>query len=128
MVLAANLSLFGQIYAFNEGWGIDHDVTHQILGVFTSHPGLLAYEKRIRDQNYDKPKGDGFGVEGGLKDIKAMLAAGDQVGVSLPFCNVMKEQYATVIANGLKDMDWSALGDASRITAKSPSPTQQKKQ
>ncbi|CAF2801187.1 unnamed protein product [Rotaria sp. Silwood2] len=127
MILAANISLFGQIYAFNERWDIDHDITHQLLGIFYSHPSLLAYEARVRDRNYDRPIGEGFGIEGGLKDINAMLTTGDQVGVPLPFCSVMREQCVSTIGNGLKDMDWSVLGDAPRLNAGLPLPTQQKK-
>lgn len=126
-MLVANLSLFGQVYALNERWGIDHDVTRQLLGGFYSHPGLLAYEARVRERNYDRPNGEGFGVEGGLKDVKAMIHAGEEVGVSLPFCNVAKEQFEFTIEKGMKDMDWSALGDATRISAGLPHPSQQKK-
>jgi len=127
MILAANISLFGQVYALNERWNIDHDVTHQILGSFYSHPAVLAYEARVRDRNYENPKGEGFGAEGGLKDINTMLNAGEQVSVPLPFCSVMREQFISTIGNGLKDMDWSVLGDAARLNAGLPLPSQQKK-
>jgi len=127
MILAANISLFGQVYAFNERWNIDHDITHQVLGTFYSHPGLLAYEGRVRDRNYEKPKGEGFGVEGGLKDVNAMLTTGEQVGVPLPFCSVMREQFISTIGNGLKDMDWSVLGDAARLNAGLALPSKQEK-
>jgi len=127
MMLAANISLFGQIYALNERWGVDNNITHTVLSGFYSHPGLLAYEARVRDRNYDRPQGEGFGVEGGLKDVNAMIHAGEQVGVPLPFCNVMREQFVLTIENGMKDMDWSAVGDAARISAGLPHPSQQKK-
>jgi 3-hydroxyisobutyrate dehydrogenase-like beta-hydroxyacid dehydrogenase len=127
MMLAANISLFGQIYALNERWGVDNNITHTVLSGFYSHPGLLAYEARVRDRNYDRPNGEGFGVEGGLKDINAMLTTGDQVGVPLPFCSVMREQLVSTIGNGLKDLDWSVLGDATRISAGLGLPAQQKK-
>ncbi|CAF1217278.1 unnamed protein product [Rotaria magnacalcarata] len=127
MILAANISLFGQIYAFNERWGIDHNITHQILGTFYSHPSLLAYEGRVRDRNYERPSGEGFGVEGGLKDINTMLNAGDQVGVPLPFCSVMREHMVSAMGNGLKDMDWSVLGDVARLNAGLPLESQEKK-
>ena len=127
MILVANLSLLGQAYALNERWGVDHDVTHQILGMFYSHPGLLAYEERIRDRNYERPKGEGFAVEGGLKDVNLMLNTGEQVGVPLPFCSIVREQFISTIGNGLTDMDWSVVGDIPRINAGSSPPSQQKK-
>jgi 3-hydroxyisobutyrate dehydrogenase-like beta-hydroxyacid dehydrogenase len=128
MFLASSLSLYGQVYAFNERWGINHDITQQLIGLFTVHPGLLAYEARIRDRNYERPSGEGFGVEGGLKDVNTMLAAGEKVGVPLPFCSVMKEQFISAIGNGLKELDWSVLGDVPRLHAGLPLPTQQKKE
>ncbi|CAF0746631.1 unnamed protein product [Rotaria sordida] len=127
MILVANISLFGQVYAFNERWGIDHDMTHEILGTFYSHPSLLAYEARVRDRNYERPMGEGFGVEGGLKDVNTMLNTGDQVGVPLPFCSIMREHYVSAIGNGMADMDWSALGDIARLNSGLPLQTQQKK-
>lgn len=124
MILTANISLFGQVYALNERWNIDHDVTHQVLGIFYNHPGLLAYEARVRDRNYDRPAGEGFSVEGGLKDINAMLKAGEQVGVPLPFCSVTREQCVSALGRGMKDMDWSALADTARTNAGCSLPNQ----
>lgn len=126
MILAANLSLFGQIYALNERWNIDHDVTRQVIGIFSSHPGLLAYETRIRERDYQRAPGEGFSVEGGLKDINAMIHAGEQVGVPLPFCNTMKEQCISALGNGLNGLDWSALADIARVHAGLPLPSQNK--
>lgn len=126
MILAANMSLFGQIYALNERWNIDHDVTRQVIGIFNSHPGLSAYETRIRDRDYQRASGEGFSVEGGLKDINAMIHAGEQVGVPLPFCSTMREQYTSALGNGLKDLDWSALADVPRLHAGLPLPSQKK--
>ena len=71
--------------------------------------------------------GEGFGVEGGLKDVNAMLNAGEQVGVPLPFCSTMREQFTSAIGNGLKDMDWSAAADAARFNAGFSLPSQEKK-
>lgn len=117
MILVANLSLLGQVYALNERWNIDHDVTHQLLSIFYSHPGLLAYEARIRDRNYSKPKGEGFNAEAGLKDVNAMLATGQQVGVPLPFCSIVRDHLISTLGNGFKDLDWSVLGDIPRLNA-----------
>jgi 3-hydroxyisobutyrate dehydrogenase-like beta-hydroxyacid dehydrogenase len=124
MILTANISLFGQIYALNERWNINQDVTHELLGIFYTHPGLLAYEDRIRNRTYDRPDGEGFSVEGGLKDINAMLITGDQVGVPLPFCSVTREQCVSAMGHGLKDKDWSVLGDTARINAGYSPPNQ----
>lgn len=126
MILATNLSLFGQVYALNERWDIDSDVTQQMLGIFYSYPGLLAYEERIKDRNYSKPAGEGFGVSGGLKDVNAVINAGEKVGVPLPFCSTIREQYISAIGYGLSDLDWSALGDVTRLQAGSSVQPQKK--
>ena len=122
MVLTSNISLFGQVYALNERWGINGDVTRQLMEIFYSHPGLLAYEDRVRHRHYTRPAGEGFGIDGGLKDINAMLSAGEQVGVALPFCSVAKEQCISAIGHGLKEMDWSVLADTARLHAGYPQP------
>lgn len=126
MILMANLSLFGQAYALNERWGIDPEVTHQILQIFYSHPGLMKYEERIKNRDYDIPKGEGFNAEGGLKDANAMLTAAANVGVPLPFCSAARDQFVSMLGNGLKDKDWSVVGDAARINAGLPLPSAKK--
>ncbi|CAF1548467.1 unnamed protein product, partial [Adineta steineri] len=109
-------------------WGIDNDVTHELLKIFYSHPGLLKYEEAVRTRNYEKEEGQGFTVEGGLKDVNTMLNTGDQVGVPLPFCSTMREQFVSVLGHDLKDKEWSVLGDAARLNSRLPMPSQQKKQ
>ena len=128
LVLSSIVSLFGQSYALTEGWNIDPNVTRQIHQIFTSHPGLLAYDERLRTRDYNRNDGEGFSAAGGLKDINAMIDAGKQVGVTLPFCEVTKEQCQTAIQHGLTSMDWTVLGDMPRVNAGSALPDQKKKQ
>jgi hypothetical protein len=39
----------------------------------------------------------------------------------------MREQFISTIGNGLKDMDWSVLGDATRLNAGLSLPSKQEK-
>lgn len=118
MFLSSTVALFGHVYALNERWNINSDVTHQLMKIFVSHPGLLAYEDRIRNRNFHRPPGEGFSVDGGLKDVTAMIDAGKQVGIELPFCEVAKVQCEAAKERGMSDMDWSALADMLRFDRK----------
>jgi len=122
MGIATTIALFGQVHALNERWGVDPEITRQTLGVLFSHPSEKAYEERVRNRNYSKLDGEGFGLDGGLKDLELMLSTGAHVGVPLPFCSVMEQYCISAIGHGFKDQDWSVLADVARLNAGLPLP------
>ena len=88
--------------------------------MFYSHPDSFTYEAHVRDWNYRKAVGEGFGAERGLQDINTILTTEAQVGVLLPLYNVIRDQLVLAIGNGMKSMDWSVLDDAARLHAGVP--------
>ncbi|UJR14827.1 hypothetical protein I4U23_001812 [Adineta vaga] len=66
---------------------------------------ILSYEERIRNRNYEAPIEGVYGVNGGLKDINAILNTGHETDVQLSFCQIVKEQYLSIINHDLKDKD-----------------------
>lgn len=53
----------------------------------------------------------------GLKDMRLALAAGDAVGVPLPFASIVRDNLVDAIGHGDADKDWSAVALVARRRA-----------
>ncbi|CAF1529491.1 unnamed protein product [Rotaria sordida] len=115
LCVASIIDMYGQIYALNEKWKVPTDITKQLFSMLFTHPGILAYSEKVRNREYTNP--GGVALRGGLKDINLMLHTGEEVGVPLPFVNVIHDHIVTGIANGLEDKDWSAFAESARLNS-----------
>jgi 3-hydroxyisobutyrate dehydrogenase-like beta-hydroxyacid dehydrogenase len=51
----------------------------------------------------------GFAAELGLKDIRLVLAAGENLQVPLPLASLLRDRFLALLANGGGHLDWSAI-------------------
>jgi 3-hydroxyisobutyrate dehydrogenase-like beta-hydroxyacid dehydrogenase len=79
--------------------------------VYKTYGGLLAREEF-------EPAG--FAAPLGLKDVRLVLAAGEELQVPLPVASLLRDRFLTLLANGGADLDWSALGTVSAWAAGEP--------
>jgi 3-hydroxyisobutyrate dehydrogenase-like beta-hydroxyacid dehydrogenase len=84
-----------------------------ITGTLFAAPAYAIYGKLIVEGQF-KP---GFKLTLGLKDIRLALAAGEAVGVPLPFASVVRDNLVDAIGHGDADKDWSALALVARRRA-----------
>ena len=63
-------------------------------------PGLIAAEKF-------EPAG--FAATLGLKDIRLVLAAAEQLRVPLPLASLLRDRFLALLAQGGEARDWSAI-------------------
>ncbi|CAF4464056.1 unnamed protein product, partial [Didymodactylos carnosus] len=113
--LVTCIDLFGQVYALNEKWNVPSNLTKKILDIIIPNPALQAYSENVQTRNY-KNEG-GFALRGGLKDVNMMISAGEEVGVPLPYANVIHDHITTALAHGYEDKDWAVLAEAARLAA-----------
>jgi 3-hydroxyisobutyrate dehydrogenase-like beta-hydroxyacid dehydrogenase len=45
-----------------------------------------------------------------LKDVRLVLAAGEELRVPLPVASLLRDRFLTLLANGGEHLDWSAVG------------------
>ena len=76
-------------------------------------PAYATYSKLIIQGEF-KP---GFKLTLGLKDIRLALAAGEAIGVPLPFASVVRDNLVDAIGHGDAGKDWSALALVARRRA-----------
>jgi 3-hydroxyisobutyrate dehydrogenase-like beta-hydroxyacid dehydrogenase len=46
----------------------------------------------------------------GHKDIRLVLAAGEQLRVPMPLANILRDRFLNLLAHGQERLDWSAAG------------------
>jgi 3-hydroxyisobutyrate dehydrogenase-like beta-hydroxyacid dehydrogenase len=69
--------------------------------VYSTYGGLVAREQF-------EPAG--FAATLGLKDIRLVLAAGEDLQVPLPIASLLRDRFLTLLANGGGQLDWAAVG------------------
>jgi 3-hydroxyisobutyrate dehydrogenase-like beta-hydroxyacid dehydrogenase len=69
--------------------------------IYATYGGLVAREEF-------EPAG--FAAALGLKDIRLVLAAGEELQVPLPIASLLRDRFLTLLANGGGQLDWAAVG------------------
>jgi 3-hydroxyisobutyrate dehydrogenase-like beta-hydroxyacid dehydrogenase len=112
--IASIAELFGEVLAFAEKSGVDHETTMQTLRGMQGAPGVAGYLERIGARDLDDA---GFAMATGLKDLGLIADAAAAVRCPLPFAAVARDRTMTAIATGLRDKDWSAFTEITRLNA-----------
>ncbi len=114
LMVAATIELIGEVYAFAEKSGVDRGLSHLLVSSMLGPQPLKDYARRILDRDFDEV---GFDLVSGLKDVRLMIEASEDVAVPLSLAGVLREKMIAAIANGLEGKDWSASTEATRIGA-----------
>jgi 3-hydroxyisobutyrate dehydrogenase-like beta-hydroxyacid dehydrogenase len=81
--------------------------------VYSTYGGLIAREEF-------EPAG--FAAPLGAKDIRLVLAAGEELQVPLPIASLLRDRFLTLLANGGGQLDWAAVGALSAWEAGGTNP------
>jgi 3-hydroxyisobutyrate dehydrogenase-like beta-hydroxyacid dehydrogenase len=107
-LIASVIESLGEAMALVGKAGVDKQqyleiLTSTLFGapVYETYGGLIAREEF-------EPAG--FAAPLGLKDVRLVLAAGDELRVPLPVASLLRDRFLTLLANGGEHLDWSAVG------------------
>jgi 3-hydroxyisobutyrate dehydrogenase-like beta-hydroxyacid dehydrogenase len=81
--------------------------------VYQTYGGLIAR---------DEFEPAGFAAALGAKDVRLVLAAGDELRVPLPIASLLRDRFLTLLAGGGEALDWSAVGALAAWEAGGKSP------
>ncbi len=119
-LIASVIESLGEAMALVAKAGVDKQaylelLTSTLFGApaYATYGGLLA-----RDQF--EPAG--FAAHLGLKDVRLVLAAGEQLEVPLPVASLLRDRFLTLLAGGGRDLDWAAVGALAAWEAGGPRP------
>jgi 3-hydroxyisobutyrate dehydrogenase-like beta-hydroxyacid dehydrogenase len=101
------IEMLGEALALGRKYGID---AKTLVDFFTSTlfnaPVFKTYGGIIAQEEYEPA---GFKFRLGLKDVRLVLAAGDQAEVPVPLASLIHDKALSGMANNMGDLDWSAL-------------------
>ena len=119
-LIASVIESLGEAMALVGKAGVDKQqyldvLTATLFGapVYQTYGGLLAREEF-------EPAG--FKAPLGLKDVRLVLAAGEQLRVPLPIASLLRDRFLALLANGGDELDWSAVGALAAWEAGGPNP------
>ena len=114
-LLAAAIEAIGEAFALVQKHGLDPARLLEIVnGKLLRSPIYQNYGTLIAEERYEPA---GFKLRHGLKDLRLVLAAGEEVSVPLPLGSLIRDHYLTGVARGWGDIDWAALARVSAVNA-----------
>ena len=111
-LLASAIEAMAEATTLAERYEIDPAKLMEVI-TETSFAAPATYSQLIIQGEF-KP---GFKLTLGLKDIRLALAAGEAIGVPLPFASVVRDNLVDAIGHGDAGKDWSALALVARRRA-----------
>jgi 3-hydroxyisobutyrate dehydrogenase-like beta-hydroxyacid dehydrogenase len=112
-LIVSMLESLGEAFAFLRKSGVDPAAFLEIMaGSFFQSPIYENYGKLIAGQRYEPA---GFKLSLGLKDVRLMLAAADEVAAPMPIASLVRDNLISAMAQGFGDLDWSALARVAAI-------------
>ena len=106
-LIASMLETLSEAFALARKSGVEPAKFLEVLnGSFFQSPIYENYGKIIIEEKFSPP---GFALRLGLKDVRLVLAAADEVAVPMPVATVIRDHYLSAVARGWGDLDWAAL-------------------
>ena len=119
-LIASVIESLGEAMALVGKAGVDKQqyleiLTSTLFGapIYQTYGGLIAREEF-------EPAG--FAATLGLKDVRLVLAAGEDLRVPLPLASLLRDRFLTLLATGGEHLDWSAVGALAAWEAGGKSP------
>lgn len=121
-LIASVIESLGEAMALVGKAGVDKQ---QYLDLLTSTlfdaPAYRTYGGLLAREEFTPA---GFAATLGLKDVKLVLSAGEELQVPLPVASLLRDRFLTLLATGGGELDWSAVGALSAWEAGGEHPAQ----
>jgi 3-hydroxyisobutyrate dehydrogenase-like beta-hydroxyacid dehydrogenase len=106
-LIASMLEALGEAFALMRKSGVNPAQFLEIVnGSLFKSPVYENYGKILADEKFQPA---GFKMHLGLKDVRLILAAGEEASVPLPLASLIRDHLISGIARGYGELDWSAV-------------------
>lgn len=106
-LIASVIESVGEAVALVAKAGVDRSQYVDILtSTLFAAPAYQTYGGLIARREFEPA---GFAARLGLKDVRLVLAAAEQLQVPLPVASLLRDRLLTLVATGGGELDWSAL-------------------
>jgi 3-hydroxyisobutyrate dehydrogenase-like beta-hydroxyacid dehydrogenase len=112
-LISSVIESLGEAFALARKSGIDlNNFLDVLTGTLFNAPVYKTYGALIAQEKFEPV---GFKLLLGLKDCRLVLAAAEEAAVPMPIASLIRDHFLTAIAQGMGEIDWSAI---SRVSAK----------
>lgn len=105
-MIAAMLETFGEAFATVRKAGLDHHSFLAVMNELFQSPVYKNYGAVVADEKFDPA---GFALKLGLKDVRQVLEAAEELGSPMPIASLVREHLISAIAHGQESLDWSSV-------------------
>ena len=114
-LLASAIEAMSEATTLAERYEVDPvKLMELVTGTLFAAPAYATYGGLILKREFEPAR---FKLTLGLKDVRLALAAGEALGVPLPFASVVRDNLVDAIGHGDADKDWSAVSLVARRRA-----------
>ncbi len=114
-LIASVIESLAEAIALTRKYGIDpHDYVDFLTSTLFSAPIYKTYGGLIADRKHQPA---GFALRLGLKDVRLVLSAAENVDTPLPVASLVRDHMLTAIGRGWEKHDWSVLGQLAAESA-----------
>lgn len=107
-LIASVIESLGEAIALVAKAGVDKEQYVELLtSTLFDAPAYRTYGGLIARGEFEPA---GFAATLGLKDVRLVLAAGEELRVPLPTASLLRDRFLTLLGTGGGDLDWSAVG------------------
>ena len=108
-MIASELESIGEAFNLLRKGGVDPGLFHDVLsGRLFTGAVFKSYGTMILKRNYEPA---GFALSLGLKDVNLARSAAEDLGVTMPTADLLKQHFDEAISWGWQDRDWAAIGE-----------------
>jgi 3-hydroxyisobutyrate dehydrogenase-like beta-hydroxyacid dehydrogenase len=112
-LISSVIESLGEAFALARKSGIElNNFLDVLTGTLFNAPVYKTYGALIAQEKFEPV---GFKLLLGLKDCRLVLAAAEEAAVPMPIASLIRDHFLTAIAQGMGEIDWSAI---SRVSAK----------
>lgn len=114
-LLATVIESLGEAVALASKAGVDRrDYVDILTSTLFSAPAYQTYGGLIAREEFEPA---GFAARLGIKDIRLVLSAAEELQVPLPIASLLRDRFLALLAAGGGDLDWSAIATLARRDA-----------
>jgi len=108
MMIALALEAMGEAVALAGGHGVERAAFLELMTqTLFRGPVYEGYGGKIAARDFEP----GFRMRLGLKDVNLAAAASETAGKALPLLDALRARMTEAVADGLGELDWSAIAD-----------------
>ena len=105
-MIASMLEAFGEAFATLRKAGVQPHTFLEIMSALFNSPVYSGYGRAVADGKFEPA---GFALRLGLKDVRLVLQAAEEVAAPMPLASLIHDHMVAAMAHGQADQDWSSV-------------------